>query len=79
MPRLQHSVHLCLDSIKVVTKTLTGHSGSGRTMRRLEDTSADTGSGHEDGEGSDYISFGVLVLALSVGIFTRVTIAKWIP
>lgn len=36
-------------------------------------------SDEEEGHLPDFISFGVLILAMSVGIFTRTVIAKWIP
>lgn len=36
--------------------------------------------GHEEEEKfADYIAFGVLVLAMALGILTRLTLAKWLP
>lgn len=53
-------------------------------MRRfLEETSISSaeGASHGEEEGGfpEYIAFGVLPLAMGLGILTRTTLAKWIP
>ncbi len=35
--------------------------------------------GDEDGGFPDWIAFGVVALAMALGIFTRTTLAKWLP
>lgn len=51
-------------------------------VRFLETATSDSvhteGSGEEE-ERAEFISFGVLPLAMAIGILTRTTIAKWIP
>lgn len=52
-------------------------------MRRyLEDAAEDAAAGEEEEEEGgfpEYIAFGVLALAMSLGILTRTTLAKWLP
>lgn len=53
-------------------------------QRHLEDgsTSSHTASGASveiDSGYADYISFGVVPLAMALGILTRTTLARWVP
>lgn len=50
-------------------------------MRRgLEETSHSDGSeGAEGAAFPEYIAFGVLAVAMALGILTKTTLAKWLP
>lgn len=53
-------------------------------MRRsLDETSASAhsadGEVEEEGGFPEYIAFGVLALAMALGIVTKTTLAKWLP
>lgn len=38
-----------------------------------------TGGEEEDGGFPDWIAFGVVAVAMALGIITRTTLAKWLP
>lgn len=50
-------------------------------MRRsLAETSASSHSSEtEEGSFPEYIAFGVLALAMALGIVTKTTLVKWVP
>lgn len=50
-------------------------------MRRsLEETSHSDGGEEAEEEGfGEYIAFGVLPVAMALGIVTKTTLAKWVP
>lgn len=52
-------------------------------MQRFLDETTTNGhassEGEEEAEFGEYISFGVIPLAMILGVLTRFTLAKWLP
>ena len=48
-------------------------------MQRYLSEDAAHEDGAEDGDFPEWIAFGVVALAMALGIFTRTTLAKWLP
>lgn len=44
-----------------------------------DEPSADGADAEEEEEGLEYLAFGMLTLAMAVGIVSRPTLAKWLP
>lgn len=73
------------DRARATTSRRSSTTGVTDMGRFLEETStSDDGEGHAEGgeEGvvfPDYIAFGVLAVAMALGIVTKTTLAKWLP
>lgn len=51
-------------------------------MRRSLEETSHSSDGSEEAEGGafpEYIAFGVLPVAMALGILTKTTLAKWLP
>lgn len=58
-----------------------GLVGLNSIMQRFLTTTTGHASseGEEEAEFGEYISFGVIPLAMTLGVLTRFTLAKWLP
>lgn len=48
-------------------------------MHRALSETEEAGEEHEENDFPEYIAFGVIPLAIALGILTRTTLAKWLP